>query len=32
MDQQRNAYDDDWVIVGGVTIIVFVLFLVAKFM
>lgn len=32
MHKQRNAYDDDWIIVGGTAIIVFVLFLVAKFM
>lgn len=32
MNKQRNAYDDDWTIVGGATLILFVLFLVAKFM
>lgn len=32
MDKQRNAYDDDWFIVGWVSAILLVLFVLGKYM
>lgn len=32
MEKHRNAYDDDWIIVGGVSVLLLLLFLLGKYM